>query len=436
MFVSIFEGLQLSGAYAMVIGAALVIISSYFCNIIARKTNIPSPLLLIGLGLLIKVGLEKAGIGDLPFQNLILELLGTVGLIFIVLEAALDLKLSKDKWPVIWRSLVVALLALVVSSFLIAWIFNLLIFHDSMIQSLVYAIPLSIMSSAIIIPSVVGLSEDRKEFMVYESTFSDILGIMFFYLLLGNATETSTGSVIMAVVLNIFLTLVLSLVVCYALVFVLVRIPGQLKLFLTISVMLLLYVLGKLMHLSPLVLILVFGLMLNNHKVFWRGPLRNLLDKKKIRTIGHDFHILTLESAFVIRTFFFVIFGMTIVLSHLLKWEVAFYAMLVTLSLYLVRLLFLVIFKRKDIFPLLYIAPRGLITILLFFSISSSYPEFESPLFDQGILLFVIMASSIVMTISLIQHGLRPDVTIGVDDPYDHSENEPALPPSEDKTAQ
>jgi hypothetical protein len=75
--------------------------------------------------------------------------------------------------------------------------------------------------------------------------------------------------------------------------------------------------------------------------------------------------------------------------------------------IYVVRLVWLWIFKRKAVFPLLYVAPRGLITILLFFQISGSYPEFIVPEFNQGILLFVILSTSIVMTISLIQNGLR-----------------------------
>ena len=46
--------------------------------------------------------------------------------------------------------------------------------------SLLFTIPLSVLSSAIIIPSLEGLSEYKKEFMIYESTFSDILGIVAF----------------------------------------------------------------------------------------------------------------------------------------------------------------------------------------------------------------------------------------------------------------
>lgn len=391
-------------AYYLVIAASLVIIFSYFANVISRKTNIPSVLLLIILGVLIKQSFPYFGLSKLPYEGLILEVLGTVGLIFIVLEAALDLELRKDKWPIIWKSMLVALGALLFSSFGIAG-FLYWIFFDDFFNALVYAIPLSIMSSAIIIPSVGGLVQMQKEFMVYESTFSDILGIMFFYLLLGNEDAGSVWTVVKNVGVNISVTIVLGLVVSYIMVFMLQKITGNVKLFLTIAVLLLIYAIEKLVHLSPLILVLAFGLMLNNHKLFFVKRMRRLVNDEKIESITKDFHVLTLETAFVIRTFFFVIFGITIVLSSLMNWSVIFYSLVIVVILYLVRFLFLMLFARKDTFPMLYIAPRGLITILLYFQIYSGHPEYVHDGFDQGILLVVIMVTSIIMTISLIQNG-------------------------------
>jgi NhaP-type Na+/H+ or K+/H+ antiporter len=399
--------MAIDNPYYLVIAASLVIILSYFCNLIAKKTNIPSVLLLILIGILIKQGMNYLGLGEVPFLPLILKTLGTVGLIFIVLEAALDIKLSKDKWPVIWKSMVVALLGLVASSMAIAGFLHLT-FIDDFTKALVYAIPLSIMSSAIIIPSVEGLVTKQKEFMIYESTFSDVLGIMFFYLLLGSATgEGDTGDIVSGVFGKLFLTLLISVGVCYLLGYLLQRITGHLKLFLTIAALLLIYSLGELYHLSSLIMILAFGISLNNYKLFWRGKLSKFINGEKLEKVTRDFHMITLESAFVIRTFFFVIFGITIALSSIVDVGVWFYSLVIVVILYSVRLLWLWLLERKAIFPLLYIAPRGLITILLFFQISGAYPDFVVPEFDEGILLFVILSTSIVMTISLIQNGLR-----------------------------
>lgn len=388
-------------AYGLVIGASVIVIISYFFNVLSNKTNIPSVLLLIALGMAMKQGLHYAGVDDIPYLNLVLELLGTIGLIFIVLEAALDLELSPEKWPLIWKSFTVALLALMLSTFSIAGFLHLFIIDD-WAGAFVYAMPLSIMSSAIIIPSVGGLKKDQKEFMVYESTFSDILGIMFFYLFLQNVNEISSGAVVGNIFASILGTIVLSVVFCYALTYVLLKVRTGAKLFLTIAVLLLLYALGKTYHLSPLILILAFGLMINNSRLFWRGKLSRFVENSNIEVIRHEFHLLTLESSFVIRTFFFVIFGFSIVLSSLFNIEVVFFGLIVALLLYLMRWFSLILFVRKDIFPLLYIAPRGLITILLFFAIPV---EFKSESFDNGILLVVIFATSLIMTFSLIQNG-------------------------------
>lgn len=419
-------------AYGLVIGGSLIIIMSYFANLLARRTNIPSVLVLIGMGIAIRQGLNAIGLKSIPFEGLVLELLGTVGLIFIVLEAALDLQLTREKLPLIIKSASLALFAFTGSSLAIAWFLGVSMgipFYEGM----VYGIPLSIMSSAIIIPSVGGLHHDPKEFMVYESTFSDIFGIMAFYLLLGNAESESAQEVLLSIGSNLLLTLIIAIFVSYLLVWVLQKITSSVKLFLSIAVLLLIYSIQKLLHLSPLILILIFGLMLNNHRLFfphWRRVLRgklantwlgrrisanesgnvgwpaNLLDDDRMSALHHDYHLLTLESAFVIRTFFFVLFGMTVSLAALSNLQVITEGLIICVILFATRFVFLMMFKREGMFPLLYIAPRGLITILLFFQIQSSYPEFLQPAFDQGILLVVILVTSIVMTVALVQHGL------------------------------
>ena len=147
--------------------------------------------------------------------------------------------------------------------------------------------------------------------MVYESTFSDIC-IMAFYLLLGNQEAASGSEVLTNVALNLLGTLVISVVVAYLMVPVLQKIESGVRLFLGIAVLLLIYAIQRLFHLSPLILILILP-MLNSHKLFfpdWLGITNGWpggCSKTAQKALHHDFHILTLESAFVIRTFFFVL---------------------------------------------------------------------------------------------------------------------------------
>ncbi len=387
--------------YTIVILASLVIIISYLFNIISTKTGVPSVLLLIGLGIVMRLTANSLDIamGDYLFKAL--EVLGIVGLIMIVLEAALDLELNRSKWPVISKALLVAFAALIGSSLIVAFIINLFIIPD-FTTSLIYAIPVSVISSAIIIPSIGEMSAEKREFLIYESTFSDILGIMYFYFLIGNLDSDHVGVVIWDVASNIVITIVLSVLISYALVLVFQRLRTQVKLFLLIAVLLLLYAIGKMFHLSSLIIILVFGLVLNNHKVFFRGMLKKYLDLKALHSILNNFHLITMETAFVVRTFFFVIFGISIDLLSLLDIWALIVSIIIVIALFLVRGLFLKLIVRTNLKPQIFMAPRGLITILLFFSIPVSL---QADTFNAAILLYTILITCSAMASALIAEG-------------------------------
>ena len=410
-------------AYVIIIAAALIIILSFIFNIISNKTNIPSVLMLIVLGVFIQLVVWSPDTASKSSQLMMgLEILGNVGLIFIVLEAALDLKLKKDKIGLISKSFIIALFALLLSSFAIASVFMFL-WSDgngtnnvNWITSLLYAVPLSIMSSAIIIPSVSKLTKSKKEFMIYESTFSDILGIMFFYFLKNNRYVESAEQVFKDVSINIGATVLIALVISYLLVILFQKLQMQAKYFLMFSVLVLLYAIGKIFHLSSLIIILFFGLVLNNSNVFFVGPLKGLSVGEKLKSSLHELHVITLETAFVLRTFFFVVFGVTISIASLFDYRYGLLSILIVAILFLIRWLMLRIFSGRDITPQLWIAPRGLITVLLFFSIPNGWVDVDGemlneytplydctiPFFDQGILLYTILLTSIIMTISLI----------------------------------
>jgi len=404
--------------YIIIIGAAAIIILSFLFNIIAKKTNIPSVLMLIILGVVIQQTLWAPDVsGQGNSIMVMLEILGNVGLIFIVLEAALDLKLEREKIGLIVRSFAVALVALLVSSFAIAALF-IGIWKVPLFNALIYAVPLSIMSSAIIIPSVSSLIDSKKEFMIYESTFSDILGIMFFYFLKDNGHATDAGEVTMQVIGNIAITVVIATIAGYLLTQLFQQLRSQAKYFLMFAVLLLLYAVGKYYHLSSLLIILFFGLVLNNTKVFYRGPLKRFVKQERIVHSLHELHVITLETAFVLRTFFFVIFGITISLASLVDWKIALISCGIVAILFGARFAILKLFVRRNIRPQLWIAPRGLITVLLFFAIPNGMVDahgelletynpgydyrIDSHLFDQGIILYTILITSLIMTVALI----------------------------------
>ena len=389
------------------------VILSYFYNLYSKKSGIPSVLLLILTGLIIQFGFWLNGITiEKTELTVVLKIFGVVGLALIVLEAALDLRLLKEKAGMILSSLSVAVLGLFATSYIGALVlFNVL--NINMVEALLFTVPLSILSSAIILPSIDSLDDNKREFMIYESTFSDILGIVLFYSLLQIGYADSESDIYGVVFGDLIITIIFSVLVTYVLIYFFQNIKGHDKLFFLISILLLLYAVGKLFHLSSLIIILIFGVILNNYKLFFLGGLAKLIDSEKVENILADFKVVTGESAFVVRTFFFIIFGLSVSLGALFMKDAAdgmdryfslepiAIGLVLLVVIYLVRAICLFIFNGKNIFPQVFLAPRGLITILLFFAI----PKELTDKYDfDGVLLFIILASCLIMTWSLIKH--------------------------------
>ena len=407
--------------YIFIILISSLLILSYFFNVIAKKTNIPSVLLLILTGLIIQFAISNHSLSDFDFFP-ILELVGIVGLIMIVLEAALELELRRDKIGLIFRSLSVALITLIGTAGLIGWAISF-IFDESVITGLIYGIPIATMSSAIVIPSVSNLEEHKREFMIYESTFSDIIGIMFFYFLIAVKPGDRFGDLFLHGIGNIGLTLVLSVVLSLFLVFISQKIKSKVRLVLLLAILFLLYTVGKMSHLSALFIILVFGLILHNNRFITKGKWSKYFEKDAIGDVLEDMQIITIESSFVVRTLFFVLFGITISVTSFYDLKVIGISLLFLAILFGIRFLTLFLIQRKTLLPQLFIAPRGLITILLFFAIPKDRLIAD---FKPGILLFVILLSSFIMAYALIRDSRqKKKISLELEN-EENTEKEPA----------
>ena len=386
-------------SYHLIIIFSLTIIISYFFHLYAKKSGVTAVLLLIGLGIIINYSLRFSGFTK-PDLIPVLGVLGVVGLILIVLEAALDLELVKEKFGLIIRSFVVAVLGLGGTAYLSALVLVFLM-NVELLNALLCTIPLSILGSAVVLPSIDDVETKKREFIIYESTFSDILGIVAFYSLLTIAGSDTNENISFGIFSNLLLTVVISVVISYVLIYVFQNIKGNVKLFLLIAVLLLLYAVGKMFHLSSLIIILIFGIMLSNYKVFFRGGLFALINEEKVSSVLHDMRVVTAETAFVVRTFFFIIFGWSVFLGSLLNFKTILVGLIILAVIYLVRAFLLFVFNGKSIFLELFLAPRGLVTILLFFAI----PEELSVGKDfEGVLLFVVLLSCIIMAWSLVSY--------------------------------
>lgn len=385
----------MNNPYNILVAISILIVLSYLFNLISGKIRVPSVILLLLTGIGLQFLAKELGY-SFSETKLLLELLGIIGLIFIVLEGALDLKITRQKLPLVGKSFISALLILLATSSLIAWILAEFV-GLPLRNAVVYAIPLGVISSAIAIPSVHKLSEEKKEFIIYESTFSDIIGIMFFnYIIIGNI---ASGSSVASFFINLFIILVISAISTGLLLFLLDYTRTHIKFYLIFAILILIYSISKMFHLPSLLFILIFGLMLNNADLFVKGWLAKYLHLVKLQSMTKELNLITAETAFIVRTFFFILFGYSINLILLMDWNVILIGSLITAAILFTRFIFLRFISKSNIFPEIFIAPRGLITIVLFYSIP---PQFQTEIFNQGILFFVIIASSIMMMIGIM----------------------------------
>ena len=100
----------------IILTLCILVLLAYVFDFTSAKTKIPSVILLLGLGYLVK---QLCTLFNIELFNLggVLPVLGTIGLILIVLEGALELELGKEKLQLIGKSIWVALLPIVVLCF-------------------------------------------------------------------------------------------------------------------------------------------------------------------------------------------------------------------------------------------------------------------------------------------------------------------------------
>ena len=373
----------------IIVTLSLLLLLAYVFDISASKTRIPSVILLLLLGWAVKQATNFFDI-TIPDLSPVLPLLGTIGLILIVLEGSLELEIKKEKFPIIWKSAVIALFPLLASSFGLAYVLSYL-GYTNFIIGLENAIPLMVISSAIAIPSAKYFSPNIREFVTYESSLSDILGLLIFnFLVLNNYFGFVTFS---SFIMDLLLMLVVSFITTLALAFFINRIKHHVKFAPIILLVVLIYIISKEYHLPALIFILLFGLFLGNidelRHIKFINRFHPVLFSKEVA----KFKELTTEFTFLVRSLFFLLFGFLIETKDLINPETLIWAIGIVLTIYIIRFVFLKLF-RLPVSPLLSMAPRGLITVLLFLTI----PETEHiGVINRSLVIQIIVISAFIM---------------------------------------
>ncbi len=379
---------------AIIIIACVLLLLAYAFDVSATFTKIPSVILLLILGGILRITANTLNI-FIPDLNPVLPILGTIGLILIVLEGSLELELNKSKIPLIKKSVLIALIPMFVLAFGLAFLFQYLNQGDFKIN-LVNVIPFCVISSAIAIPSVRSLSNESREFVVYESSLSDIFGVLFFNFVALNPYINGQSFGLFGI--QILIIIVVSFVSVLGLSFLLSRIKHHVTFTPIILFVILIYAISKEFHLPGLIFILVFGLFLGNIDEMKRFKWIEKFRPEKLQLEVDKFKEVTFEATFLVRATFFMLFGFLMKPSEILNPVTFPLAGAIVGSILLLRLITLKI-SGLQVMPLLFVAPRGLITILLFLAIM---PEQSIPLVNKSLVIQTVILSVLTMMIGLM----------------------------------
>lgn len=384
----------------IIIVICTLLLFAYAFDLSASFTRIPSVILLMLLGWAVRQFTTVSGefVTDLADM---LPFLGTLGLILIVMDGALEIELNQSKKQLIIKSVMAALLPMLGLALVLSFAFRFFLPQISFNDAFTNAIPFCVISSAIAIPSSKHLGLEKREFITYESSLSDIFGIIIFnFVALDELRQTFT---VWESGLQLLVMIIVSFAAAVLLAFLLSKIDHQIKFIPIILLILLIYSIAKMFNLPALILILIFGLFLGNldelKRFGWIRALKpDLLNKEVVK-----FKELVAEATFLVRALFFIVFGFLIENAEILNTKTFEWALAIVTAILIIRLIHFKLF-RIEIFPMLFIIPRGLINILLFLSI---VPAQHIPLVNKSLLVQVVLLSSVVMAIGLMMAGKK-----------------------------
>jgi NhaP-type Na+/H+ or K+/H+ antiporter len=146
--------------------------------------------------------------------------------------------------------------------------------------------------------------------------------------------------------------------------------------------------------------------MINNWHLLRTFPwIQRHFPQEQVNSLNQLLHSITAESSFLIRTFFFVLFGFSIDFQTILDNNVMRVGGVIVLALFMVRFLYFRFFLKTNVFPEVFFIPRGLITIVLFYKIPENLRLNN---FDEGIWFFIILVTGAIMTIGMLFYKKKP----------------------------
>lgn len=370
-----------------ILAASALLLLAYAIDHVGRRVRMPSVVMLIVVGLIARQCLDAFGV-RYHWVDPAVPVFGTLGLILIVLEGALGLTVSRERRGLILTATVSSLAGFVTGIAAFALIFGYLLDMAPKVAVLA-AIPFAVISSAVAIPSAAGLSGQPREFVMYESSLSDILGVLVFYAWL--SSQGSLEGFAADLIDDGGLSLIAALLSGIALFYFINQIAGTVRFLPILAGLVFLYAIGEELHLSPLIVVVVCGLIISNPDlVTWHARLRGIKNKAYGQTLG-EFKGLVAELTFATKSFFFLLLGYWTDVKVMLSIEACLVAAAGIAFILASRWVILRVLGQPAIAQLLWLAPRGLVTVLLFLSARETG---KVDAFPFGSVMLVVLATS------------------------------------------
>ncbi|MCB8999107.1 MAG: sodium:proton antiporter [Bacteroidales bacterium] len=392
--------------YYIIIFLCFIILIAYSFEVTARYSKIPGVILLMILGLALRYLATHLGF-VLPDLSLILPVMGTLGLILIVLEGSMDLTLNREKKSLILSSFATAIILLLVFVAIFT-LLSLKLYNCSVKIAILNAIPFSVISSAVAIPSTLNLKKSDREFIIYESAFSDIIAILLFDFILFSKYSFGKGMAFFS--FEVVVSLLFSIIISAGLALMLHKIRHHVKYVIILTSVILVFTFAKMIHWPSLIVVMIFGLILNNNHFFRVRQVSKRIDFFEFNKDIKSFKQITAELTFLVRSFFFLIFGFNTSFTDLIDPGNLAVSAGICSAVFLLRAGFIKFILRKPLSPLVFFAPRGLITILLFLSLPLNY---KLPFMSEGLISQTIFITILVMAFGniIMKKNRIPDQT-------------------------
>ncbi len=403
--------LVIMDAFFILIFLSLIILLGAIGEFFFRKTGIPDVLWLLIIGIVGNYLFEFHK--SLAMQQLI-PIFIVLTLIIILFDGGLNLRLGN----VVKNSgsaFLIAIIYFVFSVILITGITYLLhifgVLTDWNIWSgIILGAILGGTSSAIVLPlvSLAKLNEKLQDILSVESAFNDALCIVVVFTILdylGKAGTSSLALIFKNIAASFAIGIVLGVVVGLLWLYLLKKLSSEEGIthyfyVLTLSLLILLYVLTEYLGGSAVISIFVFGLIMGSTELL------NKLFKANFYVINHDIVLINKQIAFLIKSFFFVLIGtmFVFILGPFLM------AILLVIVLVLARFFTILIPKstrtleHKERRLLYFFTPKGLAAGLLAISLVSYANILPGTDIIGNVVFGVILLSIIVSTIALFAY--------------------------------